>query len=243
MRSDKAAPCTCECDKHQGPNNIDYINDHYKLFEYFEKNYISFGKYKSFYYSYIYKKKNNYCSWLKNNVKNTNDKFINFLKKYGCLHEDENFIFHDMDNDPIFLFNEKICLNKFLDKFDDIFSVFFIINFYKKNNSNIIVYYDVYNDIRFEYNKFIFFNKNRNIEIFQFVIKTVISSNFPYFEFSVNKNIPERNMIYNNLHYDFHGILKHKFYLMLDYFEHYTYIKHNKYNTIKKILRKLKLII
>ena len=112
-------------------NNIDYINNHFELFKYFRYNNISFGKYYNQSYKYIYNNDKLYCKWLKNNVKNTNNKFINFLKKYDCKYKNEKFIFPDINKDKKFLlFNNLICINNILDKIDEIYSVFFTMNFY-----------------------------------------------------------------------------------------------------------------
>ena len=185
-----------------------------------------------------------YCSWLVNNVENTNDIFINFLKKYGCKYEYEKFIYPDINNFQNFLFNGKICLNKFLDTFNDIFLVFFTINFYKKNNSNIIVYYNYSfsysHNIPFKHKSFIFFDKNRNIEIFQ-IIKKNESSCLSNFFFIVNKNIPESKKIHKNLNYDFYGILNYEFYRILNHLDHHAYIKYNEYHSSKKNIEKIKI--
>ena len=114
-----------------GIDNIDYIINHSNEFKYFRKNRVLFGKFKNYSYEDIYKEKEWYCLWLKKNVENPNGEllnFINFLKKY----DNDNFILPliNYDQCKILLFNEKICLNKFLDELDPIFSIFFAINFY-----------------------------------------------------------------------------------------------------------------
>ena len=115
-------------------------------------------------------------------------------------------------------------------------------NFYKKNKSNIIVHFNyschgcLYDQTR---NKtFIFFDKNKNIEIFSLNHKS-ISNYFSEFSFSVNKNIPESEKINTNLHYDFYGILKYKFNFMLSHFLYYACNKQHEYDFIKKSIEKI----
>ena len=230
--SDDVAPGTFSLDKRGGSNNIDYIIDHFEFFKYFRENNISFGKYLGESYEYIYLKCRNYCSWMEERcyLDRFSADFVSFLLKY----KNEKFIFPDNKNIKILLFNDYICLNKILNKFNDIYSVFFTINFYKKNNSNIIVYfkYSYYNT---QEAKLIFFDKNKNTEIFT-IYQEFHTLNF---SFSVNKNLSESNNISKNLYYDFYGILKYQFNKMILNIFSYSIKKYNEYiNNLINILCK-----
>ena len=215
-------------------NNIDYICNHFEYLKFFRDTKISFGKYLDCSYEFTYLKNKKYFSWMeeKNYLKKFDINFVDFFMKY----RDENFIFPNIQK--ITLYNGYICLNELFDNFDDIYSVFFTINFYKKNNSNIIIYLDCVNNKESYHAKLIFFDKIKNIVIFDIHIEFHTSN----FSFTINGNLSsvEKRILRNNLNHDFEGILKHQFNRMVENVFEYSIEKYyeNRNNIIYTSLKK-----